>query len=147
MAKKINFKDNLFHLARSLDRFSDGLTLDLEGDFFLDKFVDDILFFNSVISRIYAILEKNSNMSEYREQMRNLYTVQKKYITILNRIISGQICFADQFARFGPKFSEILRANEVMQNQIYASLDTAAKTPQEANDVVSRDEMSALLQF
>ncbi len=146
MAKKINFKDNLFHLARNLDRFSDGLMLDLEGDFFLDKLVDDILFFNSAIAKIYTILEKNSNMSEYCEQMRNLYTVHKKYIAILSRIIQGQTCFVNQFFQFRQKFSEILRENEGRQEQIYTALDSAAKPLQEANDVVSRDEMSALLQ-
>ncbi len=146
MAKKIHFTDNLFYLNRGIDRLSDGLQLDLDADFYLDKMTDDILFFDSIIEKTYQILKENSSLGEYYEQMRNLYAAQKKFIGVLSTVINAKTCFTSEFTPFMIKFREILESNEYISNIIYTQL-SSGRQMSDAYDVVSQDEMSALFQF
>lgn len=49
MLKNIVFQDNLYQLCRSIDVVYEGLLLDLCPDYFFDKTVDDMLFFDASI--------------------------------------------------------------------------------------------------
>jgi hypothetical protein len=146
MMQKIMFQDNLYQLARSIDTVSEGLLLDLSGDFFFDKTVDDLLFFDASIRKIAEHLSQNTQISGYTKILHNLYSSQTRYIEVLNAILSGTTCLQEQFEPLKPKLQEIREHHTGLKTSIVSDI-SKIDVNSDSRDIVSTNELSELLNF
>jgi len=146
MLQKIVFQDNIFHLCRSIDLVSEGLMLDLSAEYFLDKTIDDILFFDASIQKIFGNLRENQQMSGYLDSLHSLYSCQNRYIGLLDRILSGKTAMREECVPLLPKIQSIRNLHLSVQGDLESTVKKSDKNA-DSRDIVSSNELSELLNF
>ncbi|ULQ60079.1 hypothetical protein K7I13_01755 [Brucepastera parasyntrophica] len=146
MLQNIVFQDNLYQLSQSLDTLSEGLMLELQKEYFFDKIVDDILFFDNIIQKMYKQIQMNPNLGEYTRLLRNLYSCQERYIKIIDSILQGQTAMKESFIPLMPKLQTIRNLQRSIREQILKEMQKGAKNT-DARDIVSSNELNELLNF
>ena len=146
MMQKIMFQDNLYQLSRSIDTVYEGLLLDLSPEFFFDKTVDDILFFDASIRKLAAHFAENTQISGYIKLLHALYSCQSRYIQLIDTILSDQSSMKEEFLSLRSKLHEIRATHVGIQADIVRSIGKIDKN-NDSRDIVSGDELSELLNF
>ena len=146
MLQKIVFQDNIYHLCRSIDLVAEGLLLDLSRDYFLDKMIDDILFFDVSIQKLYAHLRENRLMSGFTESLNALHSCQARYINLIDSILAGKTGIKAEFAPMLPKIQSIRNAQSVLRGELAGTIQKSDKNA-DSRDIVSSNELSELLNF
>lgn len=146
MLQNIVFQDNIYQIARSIDTLHEGLLLDLAGEYFFEKSVDDMLFFDSTIQKIHRQLTDNQRIAGFLTIMQNLLSCDHRFIELLDRVISLKGSMSDRFIPVIPKLSALREAHRALARSIS---DTIAKNDPsgDSDDIVSRNELSELLNF
>lgn len=146
MLQKIVFHDNIYQLSRSIDVLNEGLMLDLSPEYFLDKTVDDLLFFDMSIQKLYNQIQANSQLSDYITIMHNLYSCQNNYIKLISFILSGKTSMNEEFFALRPKLNEIKAIHISLQSNLIKNIHKSDKN-NDSHDIVSQNELSELLHF
>lgn len=146
MLQNIVFQDNIFQLVRSIDTLKEGLMLDLSPDYFFEKTVDDILFFDSSIQKIYRQLTENQRIAGFLSIMQNLNSCERRYLQLLDAVLAGKTAMAE---RFPPLISKLHAVRENHTALARSMGDSIAKNDRsgDSDDIVSRNELSELLNF
>ena len=114
--------------------------------FFASHYIDQIQFIDSVLNDIGKTLIENPQFIEHSQQMRNLYSVEKKIIELGN-LIRNSALYVDFET---PAISSMLSEITGRHNKILQSLNgkiSEIKEEENSQDVVSHEEMSQLLGF
>lgn len=146
MLQNIVFQDNLYHLSRSIDTAYEGLLLELAPEFFLDKTIDDILFFDVAIQKLYRQIQSAPHLSGYVEILHALYSCQERYIKLLDSLLQGKASMKDKFTQLLPKLQGIRNAHSGVRGELSNAIQKSDKT-NDSRDIVSRNELSELLNF
>lgn len=146
MLQKIVFQDNLYQLARSIDILYEGLLLELSEDYFSNKIVDDILFFDDTIQKLFAQAESNPQISGYITILQSLHACQKRYMLLLDSILQGRSCMKEAFIPLYSKIQTIRNHHGALSAEILQSIRKSDKNS-DSRDIVSRNELSELLHF
>lgn len=88
MLQKINYKATLEFLSLSIHTLDTGIQLEIDADLFLDKILEDILFTDSCLSRLFHQLRDNPFLNRRLEYLSQLEKTKEKFIRLINRIIS-----------------------------------------------------------
>jgi hypothetical protein len=146
MLQKIVFQDNLYQLTRSIDTIYEGLMLDLSYDFFFDKTVDDLLFFDISIQKMYKQIQANTQLSGYIAILHSLYSCQNAYIQLVNSVLEGKTAMKDEFIPLLPKLQSIRDMHFSIRAELIKIIQKSDKNS-DSRDIVSPDELSELLNF
>ncbi len=146
MLQNIVFQDNIFQLVRTIDTLREGLLLDLSPDYFFEKTVDDMLFFDSAIQKIYRQLTENQRIAGFLTIMQNLHSCDRRFLQLLDAVLSGNSAMHDRFPPLVPKLNAV---RETHRNLVASMADSIAKSDfsGDSDDIVSRNELSELLNF
>jgi hypothetical protein len=144
MLQNIVFQDNLYHLSRSIDAAYEGLLLELAPEFFLDKTIDDILFFDVTIQKIYRQIQTAPHLSGYVEILHALHSCQDRYIRLLDFILQGKASMREGFTQLLPKLQGIRNAHAGVKSELAVAIQKSDKS-NDSRDIVSRNELSELL--
>lgn len=145
MAKKIHFQDDLYQIARTIDLLYEGLRLDLDNEFFSEYYLNQILFLDNVITEIFNFLDENKQLIERKIQVRNLYSVEKKFIVFLEGI-NPETGIIGSIPQENNKIKQIADAHKAKISR----LEETVVSPQDetdSQDLVSHEEMEELLNF
>jgi hypothetical protein len=146
MLQKIVFQDNIFQLSRSIDTVNEGLLLDLSYDFFFDKTVDDILFFDSAIQKIFRQIQANDQISGYLLVLKSLFSCQKRYIHLVETILNGKTAMTEEFVPLLSKLKGIQTAHFAANSELAEKIRLNDRNT-DFHDIVSHNELSELLRF
>lgn len=146
MLKNIVFQDNLYQLCRSIDVVYEGLLLDLCSDYFFDKTVDDMLFFDASIQKIYRQIQDNNQVSDYVSILHSLYSCQERFIRLLDTILTGKTSMSEHFSGFLSKLQTIRNMQSLIRTEISGSIQKMDSSL-DSRDIVSTNELSELLNF
>jgi hypothetical protein len=146
MLQNIVFQDNIYQLARTADLLKEGLLLDLAGDYFYDKFVDDILFLDVSIQKLSAQILSNSRISSYIAILHSLRSCQERYIDLLTLVLSGKSGLSESFANLLPKIQTIKNTHLALSAEIQKNIQKKDANF-DSRDMVSQNELSELLHF
>jgi hypothetical protein len=146
MLQKIVFQDNIYHLCRSIDLVSEGLLLDLSADYYLDKTIDDILFFDASIQKLFAQIRENRQMSGYTDTIHSLHSCQTRYLALLDRMLSGKTAMQDECLPLMSKIQSIRNAHHSIREELEGTIRKSDKNA-DFRDIVSSNELSELLNF
>ena len=127
-----------------LDVIKDGLNLDLSEIIFADKMVRDILFFDAALQKLFSQIEPQSHLSDYIDTMNCLYFCIKKYMNILNLILTEKLCPESVFSTEKARLEGIYKKHQDFLGKINIDIsDTNFEN--ETYNIVSQNELSELL--
>ena len=146
MAKKvINYEEDIFFLNLKLKSLKDGLKLDIDASFFMQKVKEDILFISNVINHIYRALTDNIHMLKRMEYMKSLQRLMQQFSSLLENIVHKRFVFAaaledsfDEYKSICLNYDNNIRT---IRN-ILADCDTAEP---EQQTIVSQEEFKFLM--
>ena len=72
MLKNTAFHDNLYQLAKIITITSEGLSLELSENMFLDKMISDISFISDTLQTLFTEVQNLSHLPEYLSIMQCL---------------------------------------------------------------------------
>lgn len=146
MLQKIVFQDNIYQLSRSIDTVYEGLLLDLSDEFFFDKTVDDLLFFDVSIQKLFKYIQVNDQVAGYSNILQSLYTCQSRYIQLIESLIQGNAGMKEKFAPLIPKLCSIRDLHYSQKSELSKKIQKTDKNS-DSHEIVSQNELSELLNF
>jgi len=146
MAAKTNFEDNIFYLSTLVKSLKAGISLDIDPEYFREKMVEDILFVDSNLSRIYSALKEGVYLIKRNEYLRNLARAKRIFADFLTDTLEGGYSFASSLDQYSTKF-RASRSEQLADIQaINHLLDQPLSENVEQGDIISRDEYRFLFQ-
>ncbi|MFP4384391.1 MAG: hypothetical protein ACLFST_07580 [Spirochaetia bacterium] len=146
MAVQINYEDNIFYLTTQIRNLKNGIKLDIDPDFFKDKFVEDILFIDSGLRKIYQSLTRNVYLIHRNDYLRSLQRAKKAFVVFMEEIESDASPFC---AKLSPFRKQLSASKDTQQNEIkeiHQQLNSGndASVVSNGEDVVSQEEYQFL---
>lgn len=86
MVHKINYKAILDFLSLTIHTLETGIQSDIDPDLFLDKLLDDLLFTDSILSRLFHQLRDNPYLNWRVEYLEHLEKTKEEFIQLITRI-------------------------------------------------------------
>ncbi|MDR2134298.1 MAG: hypothetical protein LBP27_04255 [Treponema sp.] len=142
MNKHINFEDNIFVLDARIRMIHDTLTIEADPGLFLEKTLDDLEFISGVLDVLLANLVENVKLIERAGEFNNLSDLEWQFDQLLTRFYNGQGGISA--ARY-PDIREkilLLKGKSAARRK---TIDDSRVSGEEAEPVVSSDELSELL--
>lgn len=145
MAQKTHYDDNLFYLNALIKTIKNGISLEIDREFFIEKTVDDLFFLDSLLVKLYALIKENVYLIKRPEHLRSIQRSKKLFIELIETIQSKKSSFSDGLEPYFPKLTlsrdEHLRDIDEIQDTLTAGNDAAAK---DTFDVISEEELKFL---
>ncbi len=145
MTKQINYEDDIFFLLLILRRLSDGLKLTVDSEIFSAKIVDDILFIDEAVDKVYDLLKNSPSPIKKEENLRNIRKVKKLFIELLDDIIQKRVSMAYYFTDILDNLIGIQKKHSETDADIDGQLLRIAGKLQEGRQIVSEEEFRFLL--
>lgn len=145
MTEKIYYDDNIFYLNEIIRTLSDGVRLDIDTELFLDKLVEDILFVESTLTRLFGSLQNNDLFIKRSENLKKLIRTKSLYADLLESIFLGKVPVSKHLMPFFPKFTDLCEAQRKSINDIQSLLSASVTAVGENTDTVSQEEYRFLL--
>lgn len=144
VAAHTNYDDDIFFVQALVKSLKAGLTLEIDADLFRDKVIEDILFADGTLARIYQSLDTNRFLVRRAEYLRDLLRAKRAFADFLEEITSGRLSFSSELESVRSTLTEarIRHVREIADIQTAMDQDAASPEPQ---DIVSQDEFRFLL--
>jgi hypothetical protein len=142
MAVQINYEDNIFYLTTLIRNLKNGTMLDIDADIFKDKFIEDILFINSGLQKIYKSLSRNAYLIRRNDYLRSLHRAKQSYVDFVDEVLAGSYPFCEKLSSYSSQFNATKESQLKDMTEIHSQLMGAGeeKTSVEDEDVVSQEE-------
>ena len=139
MLKNTAFHDNLYQLAKIVNITTEGLSLELSENMFLDKTLADISF----ISDTFAEVQNLSHLPEYLPIMQSLYSCETDYLLLL-KVFAAKMIEKQITLPVGTDLSAYYKLHSDMKDRIEKRIQESDKNL-DAYQIVSQNELSQLL--
>ena len=146
MAEKLYYDDNIFYLNEIVSNLDDAVRLDIDSDLFLDKVVDDIMFVESTLGRLYVSLKENDLLIRRVEHLRRIIRSKQLFAELLGNITNGDSSLGKNLYPFFPKFNELISEQHEHVDEIRRLLTTSTTADVQNEDMVSQEEFRILLE-
>ena len=148
MLQKINYKSTLEFLSLTIHALETGFQLEIDADLFLDKILEDLLFTDSILSRLFHQLRDNPYLHRRSEYLDQLEKTKGKFIQLINRIISKGNFLGEPLELYLPTLQTCL-SGQTAELASLKSLLQEAKTRNlgVAEEVISPLEYQFLLEL
>ncbi len=142
MAVQINYEDNIFYLTTQIRNLKNGIKLDIDPDFFKDKFVEDILFIDSGLRKIFQSLTRNAYLIHRNDYLRSLQRAKKSFVAFIEEIESDTSPFCAKLSPFRKQLSASKEIQQKEIKEIHLQLTSSNDTTVDSNgeNVVSQEE-------
>lgn len=111
MPEKIHYDDNIFFIRSLIRTLHDAIRLNVDIEYFDDKILEDILFINASIQKIYDSLKKNSLLIHRNVYYHSIMKLKEAYVHFLDELHSTNGCFKNSFEHMRAKFKLISKNN------------------------------------
>lgn len=145
MAEKLYYDDNIFYLNEIVANLDDAVRLDIDSDLFLDKVVDDIMFVETTLGRLYVSLNENDLLIRRAEHLKRIMRSKHLFAELLENIIAGNSSLGKNLYPFFPKFKELINEQDAHIDEIQRLLSSSADEAVKNEDMVSQEEFRILL--
>ena len=144
MARKINYGDDIFYLLLFLKRLHDGVKLDIDPEFFLDRVVDDIFFVDETVGQLYRSI-KQSSLINKDQHLRDIQRIKKVMVDLLDDIVRHRAPLSDSLENFMGSFRDMGNLNRRDVLEIRSILASLTGESDEGEQMVSEKEIKLLL--
>ena len=144
MLKNTAFHDNLYQLAKIISITTEGLSLELSENMFLDKMVGDISFISDTLQSLFAEDQNLSHLPEYLPIMQSLYSCETDYLLLLKAFAAKTIEKEITLPVQGSDLSAYYKTHSDTKDRIEKRIQESDKNL-DAYQIVSQNELSQLL--
>lgn len=141
---KIHYQDNLYYLHALMKTLESGMKLHIDGEYFTEKIVEDLLFIDTSLLRVFTALKDNPVLVRRIAYLRALRRTVNASVTLLHKIGTSALPFAAALSAYRTKLSRTERKQQQIRDEIDAILDDSPAHNQH-EELVSEQEFSGLL--
>jgi hypothetical protein len=145
MPAHTNYEDNIFYVTTLVKGLKAGLSLEIDPDLYKDKVVEDLLFVDAVLLKIFAALRANANLIRRADYLRSLMRAVRLFSDLLDALISGDLPFSDEVSGMEMKLRGLRSTQKKNLEEIREILDNLNAEDAEKEDIVSQEEYRFLL--
>jgi len=143
MAKMISYGDNLFFVGELVRVLKDGLQLDLDTAIFSEKIVEQILFVDHTLTKLYTALKGNPLLVDRPEHLKSLMRTAKLMADLLDGLLHGRYGLSEELRPLFPKLADMRDEKRRAVQEIQTIL--AQSDSSESGDMISPAEYEFLL--
>ncbi len=144
MTTRVNYDDNIFFLQAMIKTLDNGVQLTIDGDLFRDKFIEDVFFIDSTLSRILTQLRESRRLIRRTEYLRALMRAESLFVDLLNKCLDETLPFAAELEGVVSKLRTTRNAHQRALDDVRSILHEQSYVEPE-EDVVSQEEFRSLL--
>ena len=144
MLKNTAFHDNLYQLAKIISITTEGLTLELSENMFLDKTIADISFISEALQTLFTEVQNLSHLPEYLPIMQSLYSCETDYLMLLKAFASKTLEKQIVLPGSCSDLSAYYKLHSDTKDRIEKRIQESDKNL-DAYQIVSQNELSQLL--
>ncbi|MBN2532952.1 MAG: hypothetical protein JXB88_08675 [Spirochaetales bacterium] len=146
MAEKvIHYEDNIFFLHLQVKTLKDGIKLDLNAGFFIQKIIQDIFFYANTIDHIYRKLKSNPHLLKRSDYLKNMERLKKNFNGVIDDILSKRSPLSQSFESYADRLLTIARKQEDDVFEIKAILKKNKGEKYDQESIVSAEEFKYLM--
>lgn len=144
MLKNTAFHDNLYQLAKIITITSEGLSLELSENMFLDKVISDISFISDTLQTLFIEVQNLSHLPEYLSIMQCLYSCETDYLLLLKAFAAKTIEKQITLSISGNDLGAYYKLHTDIKDRIEKRIQESNKNL-DTYQIVSQNELSQLL--
>jgi len=144
MPEKIHYEDNIFFMTALIRTLNDAVRLNVDADYFADKILEDTLFIDTSIQKIYGSLKENTHLIRRNSYLHSTMKVKRAYARLLEDLLSTDGAFAAPFETMRPKLRRIAAGHLNDVKEIKDGLDDVQDIKNDS-DTISYDELHFLM--
>jgi len=144
LPEKIHYDDSIFFIRSLIRTLHDAIRLNVNTEYFADKILEDILFINASIQKIYGSLKNNSLLIRRNVYYHSMMKLKEAYVHFLDELRSTRSGFGNSFEHMRTKFKLILE-NNLKDLQDIRDFISGTETEEVEGDTISRDELHYLM--
>ncbi|MCD6342409.1 MAG: hypothetical protein J7L76_01345 [Spirochaetaceae bacterium] len=144
MAEKIHYDDNIFFMTALIRTLDDAVNLSIDADYFADKVLEDTLFLDTSIQKLYSSLKENTHLIRRDAYLHSIMKLKKAYGRLLENLLSTNGNFDTSFETMRPKIRRIAASHLNDVNEVRKNLNEVEKVKVD-NDMISYEELNFLM--
>lgn len=144
MPEKIRYDDNIYFLTALIRALHDAVRLHVDAEYFADKVLEDTLFIDAAIQKMYSSLRDNARLIRRDSYLHSIMLLKKSYGRLIEDLLTTEGDFARPFEPMRPKLSRMAATHMNEAKAIRETLGSAADGKNEG-DVISSDELHFLM--
>ncbi len=123
---------------------NDAVKLNVDAEYFADKILEDTLFIDGSIQRIYGSIRENNHLIKRNNYLHSIMKLKKGYSRLLEDLLNTKEPFAAPFETMRPKLRRLAANHMDDAKEIRNGLKKVDEKPAEG-DVISHDELHFLM--
>ncbi len=148
MLHKINYKATLDYLSLTIQTLRTGIQLDIDPDLFLDKSLEDLLFIDSILSRLLHQLRDNPYLYRRIEYLTQLGKTKEEFIQLITEVMNRGTFLNEPLNPYLPTLQSCLSGQTDELTTLRMILkDTKTQFLPEVKEVMSPLEYQFLLEL
>lgn len=120
------------------------MKLDIDGEYFTEKIVEDLLFIDASLMQVFSSLKDNPVLVGRLGYLRALRRTVNAFVALLDNVGANALPFAAALTVYREKISSTARGQQKVRAEIDAILDSPAAQNQH-EELVSEQEFNGLL--
>lgn len=144
MPEKIHYDDNIFFMTALIRTLNDAVKLDVDADYFADKVLEDTLFIDTAIQKIYGSLNENMHLIRRNSYLHSIMKLKRSYGRLLEDLLATEGAFAMPFESMRPKLRRIAAGHLNDVKEIRDGLEDVQSVKVDS-DTISYDELHFLM--
>ena len=144
MPEKIHYDDNIYFLSALIRALNDAVKLNVDAVYFADKILEDSLFIDSSIQKIYGSLKENSHLIRRNSYLHSIMKLKRSYVGLLEDLLATEGAFAAPFESMRPKIRRIA-ANHMDDVKTIRNGLSQVSEPRTEGDLITHDELHFLM--
>lgn len=144
MPQHVNYADDLYYVHTMVKSLKSGMNLELDPGVFRDKITEDILFIDSVFSRLLTSLKQNDRLIKRQEYLRMLLRALRNYEEFLGNTIDGSLPFSKHLSSLRDKFTAVREHVQEISGEIRDILREESSR-EDTSSIISAEEYEFLL--
>jgi len=144
MAEKIHYDDNIFFMTALIRTLDDAVNLSVDAEYFAEKVLEDTLFIDTSIQKLYGALKENTHLIRRDTYLHSIMKLKKAYGRLLENFLSTSGNFAASFESIRPKIRRIAAVHLNDVNEIRKGIEDIHDSNHDS-DTISFDELNFLM--
>jgi len=144
LPEKIRYDDNIFFIRSLIRTLHDAIRLDVDIEYFADKILEDILFINASIQKIYGSLKNNSLLIRRNVYYHSIMKLKEAYVYFLNELRSTGGGVGNSFEHMRTKF-KLITENNLKDLKEIKDIISGIEVGKVEGDTISQSELHYLM--
>jgi hypothetical protein len=144
MPEKIHYDDNIFFMTALIRTLNDAVKLNVDAEYFADKVLEDTLFLDSSIQKIYGSIKENTHLIRRNPYLHSIMKLKKAYGRLLDDLLAIDGPFSAPFETMRPKLRRIAASHLSDVKEIREGLKDVQEVKIDS-DMISYDELHFLM--